>query len=66
MIGPGKVGQALGITLLDSGRELGEWLNIYPRLENDVFIRRDKRVGIDYAKLEDRNALWRFILISDK
>ena len=30
LIGPGKVGQALGLSVQDSGREMGDWFNIYP------------------------------------
>ena len=62
LIGPGKVGQALGLSVQDSGRKLGSWFQIYPSKHQNISIKRAKRVGIDYAKPEDRDALWRFIL----
>ena len=64
LIGPGKVGQALGLSLQDSGKKLGDWFHIYPSQRDDIVsIKSDKRVGIDYAKPQDRDALWRFILM---
>ena len=63
LIGPGKVGQALGLSVQDSGREMGDWFQIYPsQRTKKIRIRTEKRVGIDYAKPKDRDALWRFIL----
>ena len=63
LIGPGKVGQALALSVQDSGKKMGNWLNIYPSQKTEMIrVRTDKRVGIDYAKPKDRDALWRFIL----
>jgi DNA-3-methyladenine glycosylase len=63
LIGPGKVGQALGLSVQDSGRNMGDWFNIYPsQRTTKIRVRAAKRVGIDYAKPKDRDALWRFIL----
>ena len=62
LIGPGKVGQALGLSVGDSGRPLGDWFNVYPSQKPNIQIRKEKRVGIDYAKPKDRDALWRFVL----
>ena len=63
LIGPGKVGQALGLSLQDSGRTLGDWFQIYPSKRDFVSIKTEKRVGIDYAMPQDRDALWRFVLV---
>ena len=61
LTGPGKVGQALELSLKDSGRSLtkDDWLNVWdtgsrPRLVTGP------RVGIDYAAEEDKNAHLRY------
>lgn len=63
LIGPGKVGQALGLSVQDSGKKLGDCFEIYPSQKDHIDVKTDKRVGIDYAKPQDRDALWRFILV---
>ena len=61
LTGPGKVGQALGVTTALSGVDLldGEGLELLdaPRVD-DILV--GPRVGIDYARPEHRDALWRF------
>jgi DNA-3-methyladenine glycosylase len=59
LIGPGKVGQGLGLTTSSSGRALGVELAIH-RGAPPSQVRAGPRVGIDYASPEDRAAPWRF------
>jgi len=60
LIGPGKVGQALNVTVADSGRGLFSQLRIEDG-PKPSHIEHRKRVGIDYAEPVDRDALWRFV-----
>ena len=60
LIGPGKFGQALGLTPADSGRSVCTDIVITEGF-HPTTIRTAKRVGIDYAKPKDRDAPWRFI-----
>lgn len=62
LIGPGKVGQALGLDLSWSGRALGEGAYIRSG-ERPVKIRTAPRVGIDSADPADVAALWRYIAV---
>ena len=59
--GPGKVGQALGINRDHSGLRLDGELRISDG--EGLPFRQDKRVGIDYARPEHRDAPWRFIAV---
>ena len=60
LIGPGKVGQALGLDVGWSGRPLGEGITITPgRVPTRV--RTAPRVGIDAADPSDVAAHWRYI-----
>ena len=60
LIGPGKVGQALGINTRHSGMDLFGEIRISSGPEPGEIIRK-KRVGIEYALPKDRNALWRYV-----
>ena len=60
LVGPGKFGQALGLTTTDSGRSVVTDIRITEGY-TPITIRTAKRVGIDYAKPKDRDAQWRFI-----
>ncbi|MDD3232193.1 MAG: DNA-3-methyladenine glycosylase [Clostridia bacterium] len=62
--GPGKLTKALKIDKSFNGADLVKSKEIW--LENDGIkfsFKRAKRVGIEYAKKEDREKLWRFIAI---
>ena len=59
-IGPGKVGQVLGLNVGDSGEALGDRIQLLEGCA-PVSIVTMPRVGIDYAQPKDRDALWRFI-----
>lgn len=62
--GPGKLTKYLGITGLHNGRDLTTDPEIW--IEDDGFrcgITEAKRVGIDYAAPEDRDRLWRFVMV---
>jgi DNA-3-methyladenine glycosylase len=59
--GPGRLTKALGVTKALNGEDLLSSSLIW--LEDDGFkteCRASKRIGIDYAKEEDREKLWRF------
>jgi len=58
--GPGKVGQALGLTTAESGRRLGLDLAVH-RGTAPTRVETAPRVGIDYADPVHRDAPWRFI-----
>jgi len=66
--GPAKLCQALSIDKslngwdLTLGREL--WVEDYRKIPAQSII-TTPRIGIDYAKKEHRNALWRFLLKED-
>jgi len=55
--GPGNVGKALGITLLDSGTKIGKKIHIAPSLVPEKII-TSSRIGISQAKEE----LYRFFI----
>ena len=55
-----KVGQALNVTTMDSGKDLYGELRIAEG-PPPKRIKTLPRVGIDYAKPKDRDALWRFV-----
>ncbi|MEC7949539.1 MAG: DNA-3-methyladenine glycosylase [Myxococcota bacterium] len=64
LIGPGKVGQALGAELGWTGRPSGTLLSVHAgSVAPTECIRRGPRVGIDYAAPEDRMRPWRFQLV---
>lgn len=58
--GPGNLGRALGLTLADSGRLLGEGFEIVPRA-GDVAIATGPRVGVSVA----HEVPWRFWIPGD-
>ena len=62
--GPGKLTKALKITKDLNGTDvISENSEIYFESDKETFdILTAKRVGIDYASLEDREKPWRFIL----
>jgi DNA-3-methyladenine glycosylase len=60
LIGPGKVGQALGLDLGWSGRPLGQGLRVV-RGTAPPEVRTAPRVGIDAADPADVAACWRYI-----
>jgi len=60
LIGPGKVGQALGLDLAWSGRSLGQVLRVV-RGPAQSEVRTAPRVGIDAADPADVAACWRYI-----
>ncbi len=60
LIGPGKVGQALGLDLGWSGRPLGQGLRVV-RGPAPPEVRTAPRVGIDAADPADVAACWRYI-----
>lgn len=60
LIGPGKVGQALGVDVGWSGRLLGDGLTITPGRPPQG-VRTAPRVGIDAADPADVAAHWRYI-----
>lgn len=59
-IGPGKVGQALGLMRHHSGLKVGRELTVTSGTP-PLHIKTAPRVGIEYASEKDRNAEWRFI-----
>ncbi len=62
--GPGKASKKLCVNTSYSGVDLCSCDEIW--LEDDGYIpkyRTDVRVGIDYASIEDRDKLWRFIAV---
>jgi DNA-3-methyladenine glycosylase len=65
LIGPGKVGQALGVSTKDSGRTLVGDIFISNGY-SPINIRTAPRVGIEYALPKDREAKWRYIADSFK
>ena len=60
LIGPGKLTQALGVDTSFSGERIGKRVHFYDSPPVESFTTKP-RVGIDYAKPKDRDALWRFI-----
>ncbi len=58
ILGPGKVGQALGLTTAMSGCALGSALRIEAGQSTTTLLRRP-RVGIPYASPEHQAAPWR-------
>lgn len=61
--GPGKLTKTLGIDMTFNGENVIHSNKIW--IEEDgqpIKFKSFKRIGIDYAKEEDRNRLWRFIL----
>jgi DNA-3-methyladenine glycosylase len=64
--GPGKVGQALGLTTAHSGTPLdGSPLSVHARTETPGLL-HGPRVGIDYATPSDRAAPWRIALAGSR
>jgi DNA-3-methyladenine glycosylase len=67
--GPAKLCQAFAIDKslngwdLTCGKEL--WVEKYSTIPNKSII-ATPRIGIDYAKTKDRNALWRFLIKNEK
>ena len=59
-IGPGKVGQVLALDVSYSGQALGKSVRLFEG-RAPKSIGTAPRVGIDYAKPQDRDAPWRFI-----
>lgn len=59
LAGPGRVGQALGLTTAHSGQPLQGDLAVYARAHTPLLL-AGPRVGIDYADERDRLAPWRF------
>lgn len=65
LIGPGKVGQALGAALSWTGEPLGGALSIRSGgLAPGEAVRAGPRVGIGYASPSDRDRPWRFQVVS--
>lgn len=65
--GPGKASKLMQIDTAFTGIDLCDAENIW--LEDDGSVVKhtvSKRIGIDYAKEEDRNRLWRFIAKTNK
>ena len=67
--GPAKLCHALGIDKslngwdLTCGKEL--WVEDHKKLPAGLIL-ATPRIGIDYAKKEDRDALWRFVVKNDR
>ena len=63
LTGPGKVGQALGVTTIQSGADLlaAGGLCLVDAVSDHVVL-TGPRVGIDYAEPADRDAPWRFAI----
>jgi DNA-3-methyladenine glycosylase len=63
LTGPGKVGQALGVTTAQSGVDLlaAEGLSLVDAVSEHTVL-TGPRVGIDYAEVADRDAPWRFAI----
>ncbi len=67
--GPAKICQAFGIDKslygwdLTCGREL--WIEDYKTIPAQS-ITATPRIGIDYAKSKDRDALWRFLIKNER
>jgi len=62
--GPGKLTKALEIDKRFNGVDLGKSKEIWLESDGVKFpFKRAKRVGIEYAEIEDREKLWRFIAI---
>ena len=59
LIGPGKLGKALNLDKTYSGEKIGDRISILHAPE--VAYTTHPRIGIDYAKKCDREALWRFV-----
>ena len=65
LTGPGKVGEALGLSLNQSGTALDGPLKVHPRSATPALL-AGPRVGIDYASPEDREAPWRIALAQSR
>ncbi len=67
--GPGKLCQAFAIDKFFYGWDLTQgkklWLEDYKRIAAGSIL-ATPRIGIDYAKTEHREALWRFVIKPDK
>ncbi|MDR1638811.1 MAG: DNA-3-methyladenine glycosylase [Clostridiales bacterium] len=66
-VGPGRLTKAMGITKSLNGEDLLSSSLIW--LEDDGFEAQcvaSKRIGIDYAREEDRERLWRYTLKEQK
>jgi DNA-3-methyladenine glycosylase len=65
--GPAKLCQAMAIDKSLNGWDLTKgmhlWVEDYQTVEPQVIL-ATPRIGIDYARKEDREALWRFLIIS--
>ena len=65
--GPAKLCQALAIDKFFNGWDLTKgsqlWLENYQMVESQVILSKP-RIGIDYARKEDRESLWRFLIKS--
>ena len=59
LIGPGKLGKALGLDRTFSGEAIGTRIDVLEGAK--VTYSTHPRIGIDYAQEQDRNALWRFV-----
>ena len=65
--GPAKLCQALAIDKSFNGWDLTKgsqlWVEDYQTVESQSIL-STPRIGIDYARKEDREALWRFLMIA--
>lgn len=65
--GPAKLCQALAIDKFFNGWDLTKgsqlWLENYQIIESQAILSKP-RIGIDYARKEDRESLWRFLIKS--
>lgn len=63
--GPGKLAEALGLTVAHTGLPLNDVLRVYARAA-PVALVHGPRVGIDYASADDRQAPWRLAMAGSR